>query len=102
MEENLNRIIKSKKISHAYIIQTNDYVYALKQIKEFVIEIFNIDNNIKNIREKIETNNFSDFEIIETENNLFKKNQILDLQKKFTNKSIISSKRIYLRLSRYK
>lgn len=92
--------INQNKISHAYLIETNGYSKSLDFAKEFVKSLFcknNIDNECKcNICEKIDNNVFSEFKIVSPDGQWIKKDQIEELQREFSSKSVESDKKIYL------
>ena len=87
----LNKYIKKNKINHAYLIETNindriDIATAL------VRKIISFDENTS----LEELNNNFDLEILKTESQTIKKEEILTLKEKFKTKSIYNSKRIYI------
>jgi len=97
----INKIISNNKLSHAYLIEINDYNEELKIILDFVkmIELNCLYEDIDNsnsIVSDIDSNNFSDLYIIEPDGTFVKKNQVLSLQVEFQNKSIYGNKRIYI------
>ena len=97
--EEVDNIIKSKKISHAYLIETNKYIKADELIIEFVKELFTLyvdKDEIDNINNLIDNMAFSDFFIVEPEGTGIKKEQILDLQEKLMTKSTEDRPRIYI------
>lgn len=100
--EEVQKSIKNNKISHAYLIETNDYDEKDGVILSFIKELFY--NGLKksgqvfditNICTLIDNNTFSDFIIIEPSGSWIKKEQILELQEKFKTTSYINGPRIY-------
>lgn len=101
-EEVVNSI-KNNKISHAYLIETNNYQKSDELILSFVKTIFCKKNNTDltncdtcNLCHLIDANNLSDFSIIEPDGSFIKKDQILDIKEKFKTTSFQNNPRIYL------
>ena len=97
--EEINNIINNKKISHAYLIETNKYNRSDDLIIEFVKKLFSLfvtEEEMKNINNLIDNRLFSDFFIVEPEGLGIKKEQILDLQEKLMTKSTEDRPRIYI------
>lgn len=102
-EEVINSI-KNNKISHAYMIETNNYKEKDDLILSFVKMLFCKDNKEKqnscdecNICNLIDNNSLSDFLIIAPESsNWIKKEQILEIKEKFKTTSFSDKPRIYL------
>ena len=97
----INKIIKNNKVSHAYLIEINDYDEDMKYIYDFIkMIICNIEysdlNNENNIIKLIDDNNYPDIKIIEPDGSTIKKGQMIDLQKDYSNKSLLDGKRIYV------
>lgn len=95
--------IKNNKLSHAYIIETNNYNkaddFALSFIKYIVCPKSIEDNhneNECNICASINNNNFIELKIIDSDTLQIKKDEIIDLQKEFMCKAIEGNKKIYL------
>lgn len=97
----INKIIKNNKVSHAYLIELNDYDEDMKYIYDFIKMILcnieysdlNIENNIIKL---IDDDNYPDIKIIEPEGSTIKKSQMIDLQKDYSNKSLLDGRRIYV------
>jgi len=98
----IDKLIKNDKISHAYLIEVDNYEYDFKYVFDFIKmilcnysyqEIKNKDNKIISL---IDSNNYPDIKIIEPDGNWIKKSQLLDLQKDYSNKSIFDNRRIYI------
>lgn len=96
-------LVKNKKISHAYFIESGNF----KDSKELVISfakyiLFNNINfkgnkdDIEKISLLIDSNNYSDLYIIDPEESVIKKNQIADLKDEFKKKSATENLRIYI------
>lgn len=101
-EEILN-IIKNKKISHAYMVETNQYDEKDDLILSFIKTLFCSNHYVNqdscqecNLCHLIDTNSLSDFVIIEPDGNWIKKEQILDIKERFKTTSFQDSPRIYL------
>ncbi len=97
----INKIIKNNKVSHAYLIELNDYEEDMKYIFDFIkmiicnIEYSDLDKE-NNIIRLIDDNNYPDIKIIEPDGATIKKGQMIDLQKDYSNKSLLDGKRIYV------
>ncbi len=97
--EQINNSIKNNKITHAYLIETNDYPESDSLILEFVKELFRIymsDEEFSKIDNLIENDAFSDFLVIEPDGSWIKKDQILEVKEKFSTTSVENRPRIYL------
>ena len=97
----INKIIKNNKVSHAYLIEINNYDEDMKYIYDFIkMIICNIEysdlTKENNIIRLIDDNNYPDIKIIEPEGSTIKKGQMIDLQKDYSNKSLLDGKRIYV------
>ena len=97
----INKIIKNNKVSHAYLIELNDYEDDMKYIFDFIkmiicnIEYSELDKE-NNIIRLIDDNNYPDIKIIEPDGATIKKGQMIDLQRDYSNKSLLDGKRIYV------
>lgn len=98
----INMVIKSNRISHAYLIEIddydNDFIYVINFVKMILCnisydDVFVCDDKIISL---IDNGNFSDISIVEPDGNWIKKNQLLELQKEYSNKSLFGLKRIYI------
>ena len=97
-EEVINSI-NNDKISHAYLIETNNYPESNELIIEFVKEIFKkyiSDEEYANLDDLIRNDAFSDFKMIEPDGSWIKKDQILELKDSFSKTSYSDRPRIYL------
>lgn len=98
----IDSIIKNNKISHSYLFEIDNYEKDLVYIYNFIkMILFNLsydevlDSN-NSVFSMIDNNTFPDIYIIEPEGNWIKKSQLIDLQKEYSNKSILGGKRIYI------
>ena len=97
----VNQIILNNKVSHAYLIEigSNDDLFYVYQFIKMILcnltydELKNSNNPIISL---IDKHSYPDLFIIEPDGDMIKKNQLLSLQKEFSNKSLIGSKRIYI------
>lgn len=101
----ITNIIKNDKVSHALLFEVDDCDTSLPFIKDVAKmilckekekEFHNLNCNKCNICELINTNNYPDLLVIETDGNWIKKQQLMDLQEDFNNKSMLDNKRIYV------
>ena len=97
----INKIIENNKVSHAYLIELNDYEEDMKYIYDFIkmilcnISYSDLDKE-NNIIKLVDDNNYPDIKIIEPDGSTIKKSQMIDLQKDYSNKSLLDGKRIYV------
>lgn len=99
----LSNQIRKNIISHAYIIETNNYYrgydFALAFAKTILCPKKNIDNNSCNdclLCSQIDDNCCTELEIIEPDGLWIKKDQLNGLQKKFATKAVNSSNKVYI------
>ena len=101
----IEKIMISNKLSHAYLIETEDSSTEFPLVLLFVkmilcpLEINKCDklNCSKcNVCRLIDEKNFPDFEIIEADGNQIKKNQLLELKDEFHKTSLIGKRRVYV------
>ena len=97
-----NQLIK-KNISHAYIVEINGYYKGFDFVLAFVKSLLCPKNNTTNSNcgnctqcSRINNNNYTELEIIEPDGLWIKKEQLDNLQKKFSSKSIEGSKMVYI------
>ncbi len=99
----LKNSIQKNKVSHAYLFETNGY----KNQKELALAFakmllcpYNYSNNKKCVNctqcKNIDKNIFPEIKIIDTDGLWIKKEQLDVLQKEFSEKSILSNKKIYI------
>lgn len=98
-----NNIINLNKISHAYLIEVNNYEEDIKIVKDFIKKIlFNKSNLDKlseseeNISNLIDQDKYIDLTILESDGAWIKKNQLLELKDEYQNKSLLDNKKIYI------
>lgn len=99
----LSNAIKNDKLSHAYLIDTNNYENALDFVLAFVKAILcnhhYIDSSLCNncnLCQRIENNNYPELKIIETDSFVIKKDQLLELQSEFSRSTLEGNYRIYI------
>lgn len=101
----IEKIMISNKLSHAYLIETEDSSIEFPLVLLFVkmilcpLEINKCDklNCSKcNVCRLVDEKNFPDFEIIEADGNQIKKNQLLELKDEFQKTSLIGKRRVYV------
>lgn len=100
----VNNIVKYNKISHAYLIETDDFDYNCDIIYSFIKMILcslghnssNLNCNKCNICNLVDNNSYPDLNIISPDGKFIKKGQLIDLKSEFSNKSMLDNKRIYI------
>ena len=93
--------INNNKLSHAYLIETNNYQNTSLLIKELLKLLLckNKVNNLKcscNLCNLIENELYPDIRYIYPDGNNIKKEQLLELKEQFQNKSAYDNKQIYV------
>lgn len=91
--------IRNKRLSHAYIIDSNGNPDAFSIVISFVKEIICMDidsDDAKNICDLIDKGNYFDVKVIKPDGMWIKKEQLIDLQEDFSNKSFSGNKKIYI------
>ena len=99
----LNNAIKQDRISHAYLFETNGYKDAKTVVLSFAKSLF-CPNKYTNYEkclyckqcENIDKNNFIELKWIEPDGMWIKKEQLDELQKEFSMKSVAANKKIYI------
>lgn len=92
------------RLSHAFLIETNDQEKCLKDLQEVLCEI-NCENKYVpncqkcNLCHLINTNNLPSFIVIRPDGQTIKKNQVLDMKQKFCTKPIFSKYNMYVVLN---
>lgn len=98
----IDKIIDNGRISHAYLFEVDNYEEDLNYIYSFIKmilckcsydELKNNDNKIINLIDSI---NYPDLFVIRPDGSSIKKGQLIDLQKEYSNKSLLDNKRIYI------
>ena len=101
----VQNIVSNNKISHAYIIELYDYDTDMDLINRFIKlllckngikDVDNVNCGACNICSLVDSHNYPDIRYIEPNGKEIKKNQLLELQKDFNNKSLLENKRIYV------
>ena len=98
----IDKIIKNNKISHAYLFEISNYEEDLVFIYDFIkmiltnLEYKDIKSSDNPIISLVDNNNYPDIKVIEPDGSTIKKNQLLELQKDYNNKSLLDGKRIYI------
>lgn len=100
----LNELVnkyREKRLAHAYLIETNNYLLALNDLKEFIKiincpEEFNEDCTKCNLCNLINKNNLPSIKIIEPDGASIKKSQMEELKENFSTKPIYSKYNIYI------
>ena len=99
----LTNEIKNNKYSHAYLFEANGNPDAFSLVMGFskmLLCPYNYSNNDKcvncTICERIDKNIYSDLKIIEPDGMWIKKEQLDELQKEFSTKSVESNKKVYI------
>lgn len=94
--ELIDNIVNFNKISHAYLIEVDNYDDDFNCVIDFVKLILCGKNNDNDIFNLINTGNYPDLKIIEPDGNIIKKKQLIELQEEFRNKSFLNNKMIYI------
>jgi DNA polymerase-3 subunit delta' len=98
----IDSVIENNKISHAYLIELDDYDKDFTYVMTFIKMILcncsyeELEKADQQIIHLIDTNQYPDIYTISSETNVINKNMISDLQKEFVNKSMFDNKRIYI------
>lgn len=99
----LKKAINENKISHAYLIDTNNYEGSYDLVMTFVKSILCPNNHLTlddskkcDICKRIDDGNYMELKIIEPDGTWIKKEQLQNLQDDFSKKGIEGSKRIYI------
>ncbi len=99
--EKLVKYYHENKISHVYLVETNNIDACLNDVKDIAKQIFcsdkYTDNCVKcNICNLVDQNYLPSLEIIEPDGSTIKKEQILDLKRKFSTVPIYTKDNIYI------
>ena len=98
----IDNVIKSKKVSHAYLIEVNnydeDYNYVLSFIKMILCDLdySSLENSNNPIIKQVDNGDYPDIYIVSSDTSVINKSLITDLQKDFSNKSLLNNKKIYI------
>lgn len=85
--EYLELCIREKKLSHAFLVETNNQ-------EELLNNIYNFLKN-ENLVAKLKIENNTDIVVIEPENNIIDKEKILNIQNKFLTMSFNNTLKVY-------
>ena len=101
----IDNIISFNKLSHAYIIEVNDYDSDYLLVEAFV-KLILCKNNVKKVSDLncdkceicrlVDEGNYPDVLVVEPDGKEIKKGQLLDLQKEYNNKYMLDSNRVYI------
>lgn len=92
-------IIEKKRLSHAYLIETNSYPDYWLVVKEMIKKILTIDVNdqeLNKITYQIDHDCYSDLEIVNPGGTYIKKEQLINIEMKFSKKSMLDNKMVYV------
>jgi len=95
-------IVSENKISHAYLIEVDNYGDDLTYIFDFIKMILcnckydKLNSVTNNIVYLVDNDSYPDLYVIEPDGSFIKKSQLMELQKEYNNKSLIGQKRIYV------
>lgn len=98
----VNKIVEKNKIFHAYLIEVDNYDLDMKYVYNFIKMILlncTYDEIIKSnnkIVKLIDKNEYPDLFVISSDTLTIKKEQIINLEKEFNNKSLFDNKRFYI------
>lgn len=98
----INNVINNNKISHAYLIEVDNYNTDFKYVIDFIKMILcdfsygDLTKSNNNIINLIDNGNYPDIVYISSDTSIIKKTSMIDLQKEFKNKSLYDNKKIYV------
>ena len=99
----LVRDIENNCVTHAYLIDENNYVDSYKMVLSFVKAVLCENRYIDNSKcldcllcKRIDEGNYPELKIIEPDGMYIKKQQIIDLQQEFSRSCVEGKKRIYI------
>ena len=81
-------------LSHAYLFELNDNIYAYEMIMSFVKKV--LSNGDDNIAKRIDDGNYPELKHIFPDGQLIRKEQLEELQKSFSTISLENDKRFYI------
>lgn len=98
----IDKIIQNHKVSHSYLIEIGNYDQDMVFVYDFIKMIL-CDLNYEDLKKSdnpiislIDHDNYPDIKVIEPDGSMIKKIQMIDLQKEYSNKSLLNGKRIYI------
>ena len=98
----INNVIDTKKISHAFLIEVNNYDDDYQMVLNFIKMILcNINyeelSSCNNpIIKQIDNNDYPDLYTVSSDTGVINKASLINLQKEFSNKSLLDNKKIYI------
>ena len=98
----INNVITNDKISHAYLIELDnydsdmDYVYSFIKMILCHLKYEELNDSSDKVISMIDSGNYPDLYIISSSTSIINKSMVIDLQKEFSNKSLLGGKRIYI------
>ena len=98
----VDKIVLNNKVSHAYLIEVDNYDNDIKYIYNFIKMMLlkcsykDAVNSMEKVSKLIDDNNDPDIVVVSSDSLTIKKEQIIDLEKEFNNKSLFDNKRIYI------
>ena len=94
-----NSIVANKKLSHAYLIETNGFVDYKKVILELIKTILSMEKTseeIDKIKFQIDNGEYPDLKFISHDGLFIKKEQLIELENQYSKKSMLDNKLIYV------
>ena len=90
--------IKNNCVTHAYLIDENNFSQAYDMVLSFVKAILcdNIEDETSSLCKRIDEGNYPELKIISPDGQYIKKQQIIDLQQEFSRTAVEGKKRIYI------
>lgn len=101
----IEKIVNFNKVSHAYLIEINNYNEDFSCVLDFVKLILcqkedKVVNDSScfecNICSQVDSNSYVDLKIVEPDGNIIRKKQLIELQEEFRNKSLLDNKKVYI------
>jgi len=98
----IDSIVSNNRVSHAYLVEVNNYDSDISFVYDFIkmilcnisySELSTSDNPIIHL---IDDGNYPDISVISSDTSVINKSLIKNLQKEFSNKSLLNGKRIYI------
>ena len=91
----VDNMISRNKISHAFLVEVNNYDDDFECVLEFVKKILSVNEKESVISSLVDSGNYPDLKIIEPDGSVIKKNQLIKLQEEFRSKSFLNNKLIF-------
>ena len=95
----LTNEIRKGYISHAYLIEENNNIYAYDMVIDLVKNILCLglsDSEKNRICKRIDDGNYPELMIIRPDGMLIRKQQIIDLQREFSMEAVEGNRRVYI------